>query len=99
MADKPASRKSKGSRTLIKIVVVLCAVSVLGFLMVRSVKDTRSTPYTVKRDHLRNGTVVLESASSPSAPMLTLRPQQELAAGLFHQVFVRNMESLNSPSP
>ncbi len=99
MADKPASRKSRGSRTLIKIVVVLCAVLVLGFLMVRSVKDTRSTPYTVKRDHLRNWTVVLESASSPSAPMLTLRPPQELATGLFHQVFLRNMESLNTPSP
>ena len=94
-----AGRKSKGSRPLIKIAVVLCVVAVLGFLMVRSAKDARSTPYTVKRDRLRNGTVALESASSPSAPMLAIRPQQELAADLFHQVFARNMESLNSPNP
>jgi hypothetical protein len=53
----------------------------------------------VKRDDLRNWTVVLEPASSPSAPMLTLRPQQALPVGLFHQVFVRSSETLNSPSP
>jgi hypothetical protein len=82
----------------VKIVVGLGAVTLFGFLFVRSLQDARSAPYTVERQHLRNWTLVLEPGSSPTDPLLALRPPPELAAGLFRQVFSRVMESLNTPS-
>jgi hypothetical protein len=82
-----------------KIVVALGVLAVLGFLFVRSVQDARSTPYTIEPEHVRNGLVVFEPASSPTEPVLALRPPQELAIGLFRQVFARSMESLSAPTP
>jgi hypothetical protein len=82
-----------------KIVVALGVLAVLGFLFVRSVQDARSTPYTIEPEHVRNGLVVFEPASSPTEPVLALRPPQELAIGLFRQVFARSMESLSVPTP
>ncbi len=87
------------SNALIKIAVALAVLAGLGFLFVRSVRNARSEPYTVERERLRGWTVALEPASSPNDPMLVLRPPPELASGLFHQVFVRSMESLNQSNP
>lgn len=84
------------SKALIKIAVALAVFAGVGFLFVRSVRNARSEPYTVERQRLRGWTVALEPASSPTDPMLVLRPPPELASGLFHQVFVRSMESLNA---
>ncbi len=87
------------SKALIKILVALAVFAGVGFLFVRSLRNTQSEPYTVERQRLRGWTVALEPASSPAEPMLVLRPPPELASGLFHQVFVRSMESLNAPNP
>lgn len=92
------SRKRR-SNPLMKIVVALLVLAGLGFLFVRSVRDARSAPYTIEPEHVRNGTVVFEPASSPTEPVLALRPPQELAIGLFRQVFARSMESLSAPTP
>lgn len=94
-----SSTRKRRSTRLTKIVVVLGVLAALGFLFVRSVQDTRSAPYNTKREHLRNWTVVFEPASSPTAPVLALRPTPELASELFRQVFARSMESLNIPTP
>jgi hypothetical protein len=83
---------------LLKIGVGLGALTLFGFLFVRSLQDARSAPFTVERQHLRNWTLVLESGTSASDPLLALRPPPELAAGLFRQVFSRVMESLNTPT-
>ena len=82
---------------LIKIALVLLAVSAFAFLFMRSIEDTRSAPYTVDRAHLRQWTLALEPATAPNHPVLVLRPPPELAAGIFKQIFARAMESLNSP--
>ena len=87
------------SSPLIKIAVALAVLAGLGFLFLRSVRDARSEPYTVDREHLRSWTVALEPASIPTEPMLVLQPAPELASGLFHQVFVRAMESLHTSTP
>ena len=83
---------------LIKIAVALAALAGLGFLFVRSVRETRSEPYTTDRMGLRNWTVAIEPGSSATSPMLVLRPPPELVNDLFQQVFARAMESLFTPT-
>jgi hypothetical protein len=83
---------------LIRIALVLFAVSAFGFLFMRSLEDTRSSPYTVERAHLQPWTPALEPASASNHPVLVLRPPPELTAGIFKQIFSRAMESLNSPT-
>lgn len=85
-------------KTIIKIVVALGVLAGFGFLFVRSVRETRSAPYTINREHLRHWTVALEPASSPDAPMLALRVPPEFATRLFRQVFARTMESMSGPT-
>ena len=83
---------------LIKIVVALALLAGVGFLFVRSVRDTRAEPYTIDRTRLQQWTVTIEPASTPTAPMLSLRVSPELASSLFRQVFTRMAESLNAPA-
>ena len=59
----------------------------------RSLRDSRSEPYTVDQQHLRGWTLALEPASTPNEPLLVLRPAAALPQDLFRQVFARTMES------
>jgi hypothetical protein len=77
----------------------LVALGGLGVLFVRSAQNVRAEPYEVARDRLQRWTVATEPASSPSGVVLALRPQRELAAGLFNIVFSRTGESLSGPVP
>jgi hypothetical protein len=83
----------------IKILVALGLLAILGFLFVRSARDSRANPYAVERAQLQGWTLAIEPASSPSAPLLVLRAPPELSDGLFRQVFARAMESLSMPVP
>lgn len=83
---------------LIKLAVGVGAVTVFGFLFMRSLHDARTAAYTAERRHLQTWTLVLEPASRPNDPLLALRPTPELAGGLFRQVFSRAMESLSAPT-
>lgn len=84
---------------IIKVVAGLAAMGTLGVLFVRSAQNVRSEPYEVARDRLARWTLTIERASSSSGAVLALRPQRELAAGLFNQVFSRSGESMNGPVP
>jgi hypothetical protein len=81
----------------IKIAVALVVIAGLGFLFVRSARTARSAAYTLQRPQLHNWTLALETASSPTAPLLVLRPPAALAPDVFHQIFSRAMETLNAP--
>jgi hypothetical protein len=83
----------------LKILVALAVLAALGFLFVRSARDSRANPYTVEPGQLQGWTVALEPASGPNAPLLVLNAPAELSNGLFRQVFARAMESLNMPVP
>jgi len=83
----------------LKILVALAVLAILGFLFVRSARDSRANPYTVEPGQLQGWTVALESASGPNAPLLVLNAPAELSNGLFRQVFARAMESLSMPVP
>jgi hypothetical protein len=89
---------ARRTNPLIKTAAALVVVAGLGFLFVRSVRDTRAEPYTVVRTHLQRWTVSIEPASTPTTPMLVLRASPDLAAALFRQVFARMAESLNAPA-
>jgi hypothetical protein len=86
------------SKSLVKVALLVAVAAGLGFLFIRSAQSTRSEPYTIGRELLRNWTVAFEPASSATAPALVLRPQPELGSSLFRQVFSRTMESLSGPT-
>ena len=86
------------SKSLLKVALLVAVAAGLRFLFIRSVLSTRSEPYTIGRDLLRNWTVAFEPAASATAPVLVLRPPEELASSLFRQVFSRTMESLSGPT-
>jgi hypothetical protein len=86
-------------RGLIKAVVALVALGVVGVLFVRSARSVRAEPFKVSRDHLVRWTLAIEPASGGSGILLGLRPQRELAASLFNDVFSRTGESLSGPVP
>jgi len=94
---KPTVRRARTS-LLLKLAAGICALTAFGFLFMRSLHDTTTAAYTADRQHLRSWKLVLEPASRPNDPLLALRPTPELASGLFHQVFSRTMESLDSPN-
>ena len=68
------------SKSLVKITLLVAVAAGLGFLFIRSAQSTRSEPYTVGRDLLRNWTVAFEPAASATAPVLVLRPPAELTS-------------------
>ncbi len=88
---------AKRRNLLVKIAVAAAVLAGLGWLFVRSARTARSAPYTLLRPQLRDWSLALESASSPTAPLLVLRPPPELAPDLFHQIFARAMETLSAP--
>jgi hypothetical protein len=84
---------------LIKAAVGLVALAVVGVLFVRSARSVRADPFKVPRDRLTRWTLAIEPPSSSSGALLELRPQRELAATLFNEVFARSGESLSGPVP
>ena len=85
-------------KKLLKFAVVVLVLGGVGFLFVRSADDAREAAYTVDRAHLKNWQLSIESADVLAAPVLVLKPPQQLAAALFRQVFSRGMESLVAPT-
>ena len=85
--------------TVIKVAVGLVVLGVLGVLFVRSAQNVSSEPYEVRRDGLTGWTLELNASPAASGAVLALRPQRELPAALFNQVFRRSGESLSGPAP
>lgn len=80
-----------------KILIAAAVLAVFGFLFVRSLQTSRSASYIVDGERLQGWSLVIEPASSPTAPLLVLRGPMEVVGGLFRQVFTRAMESLVTP--
>jgi hypothetical protein len=84
-------------KLLIKLLVAVALIGGLGFLLTWSARSTRSLPYTIDGESLRNWTLDLNRASGPGEPAVVLRPTADFT-GLFGQVFKRAMESMSAPS-
>ena len=85
-------------KVLVRIVFVLAALGVIGFLFMRSLEDTRSEAYTVAPEHVATWTLVHSPGASARSPLLSLRTRPELVSNLSRQVFQRVMESTASPA-
>lgn len=85
--------------TVIKVAAGLVVLGALGVLFVRSAQNVTSEPYEVRRDRLTGWTLELNASPAGSGAVLALRPQRELQAALFNQVFRRSGESLSGPVP
>src|SRR6185503_16129018 len=72
---------------------------VLGVMFVRSARSVRSEPFEAPRDRMTGWTLAIEPPDSPSAVLLSIQPQRELAGALFNQLFERSGESLSGPVP
>ncbi len=84
-----AKRNSWFTRIAIGAILLV----VLGWLFMRSVRDVRSTPYTVRAADLQGWQVITEGDSDT---LVGLQPPSSLTSDLFNQVFTRNMESITS---
>jgi hypothetical protein len=85
-------------RLLVKVLMIVVALSVMGFLFMRSVQSTRSAAYTIEPAHLQNWTFAIEPGNAPNSVLIAARPPRELASALFRQLFSRLAESLNGPT-
>jgi hypothetical protein len=85
-------------RILIRLLMVVVALGVIGFLFMRSVQSTRSAAYTIDPAHLQNWTFAIEPGNAPNSVLIAARPPRELASALFRQLFARLAESLNGPT-
>ena len=85
-------------QVLIKVLMVIAALGVIGFLFMRSVQSTRSAAYTIEQSHLQNWTFSIEPGNAPNSVLIAARPPRELASSLFRQLFSRLAESLNGPT-
>jgi hypothetical protein len=82
----------------LKVLGAVVLVGVVGFLVMRSAKSSRSAPYTVPADVASRPWIVMaEMASRPNDAVLVLRPPTALTSAIFDQTFKRSMESMRSP--
>ena len=77
----------------------LVALIVVGvpWLFLKTLRDTMSEPYVIDDAVLSGWTLVLVEPAQPATVLLALQPPGRLAAGLFHQIFRRTMESMTAP--
>ncbi len=81
-------------KLIVRIAIALAVAAGFFYLFLRTAHDVRTEPYVVSGQHLQSWTLSIEAATRGSSPLLVLRPPQDLASGLFGQVFQRMMESM-----
>jgi hypothetical protein len=81
-------------KVLVKVFAALLILGAFLYLFLHTAQDVRSEPYVVARAHLQPWTLSLEAAQRSTAPILVVKPPQELGGSLFSQVFQRMMESM-----
>ncbi len=84
-------------RTWRKLGLVALILVGVSWLFLRSVRETMSEPYVVDRAALTGWRLVLTEPPQAAVALLALRPPEQLAAGLFRQIFQRTMESMTAP--
>ena len=76
----------------------MAAVCLLGFLFMRSVRNSLQDPYAIPAGSMSNWRLVIDPAAGPGGPLLLLQPPGELTRFVFSQVFKRVMESMEAPA-
>jgi hypothetical protein len=79
-----------------KIVVAVLVLAGLAWLFVKTLRDTNSEPYVVKRDELSTWVLVAQDGLEGPA-LLALEPTAQMVGDVFRQIFTRTGQSLASP--
>ncbi len=85
-------------KILVKVMVAIVAIGVLGFLFVRSVRNTSAEAFAIPRAHLSGWTLALSPAGDPLGSLVELTPRAELLPPLSRELFSRMGESLHYPT-
>ncbi len=89
---------TRGTRIAVKAAIAVGGLCVLAFLFLRSVRDSKATPYVIPADAMQGWTLELGDGAEPSDPVLMLQPPAVFSRSLFGQVFKRVMESMDTPA-
>jgi hypothetical protein len=92
------ARKARGTRIAVKAAIAVVGLCLLAFLFVRSVRDSKATPYVIPADAMRGWTLEIGDGAEPTDPVLMLLPPAVFSRSLFGQVFKRIMESMDTPA-
>ena len=77
----------------------VAAVTLFGFLFIRSARNVGAQPYTIGRAQLGGWTVAAHPAPDASGVVLAVWPPGTLAPPLFSQIFARSGLTISGPSP
>lgn len=86
-------------KILVRVLVALVALTVLGVLLVRSIRSTGAQPFTIERQYLDGWTLALAPDDDQLGSVLSLTPPMELMPPLTRALFARMGESLHYPPP
>ena len=86
--------RSRATRILVRIAIVLAALAGFMYLFLRSAESVRTEPYVVERKHMEPWTLEIEAPATTGSAILVARPPQDFGGRLFDQIFLRMMESL-----
>jgi len=81
-----------------KLILAVLIISGLGWLFLKTVRQTNAEPYTVDPEHLSGWTLAVEDAEFGGPGVLVLQPPVGMPAELFRQIFLRSGLSMAGPS-
>jgi hypothetical protein len=87
-----------GGRIVRKAVLLVLIVSGLGWLFLKTVRETNAEPYTIDREDLSGWTLALEDPVVGGPGVLVLQPPVGMPAELFRQIFLRSGLSMAGPA-
>jgi hypothetical protein len=85
-------------KLLPKLAVAILILAGLGWLFLKTVRDTNAEPYIVDAAELSGWTLAIENPELGGPGLLVLQPPVSLVADVFRQIFQRSGQSLAGPS-
>jgi hypothetical protein len=80
-----------------KLALAVVVVAALGWLFLKTIRDTNAEPYTVDAAELSGWTLALEDPQQGGPALLVLNPPAQLVGEVFRQIFLRTGQSLAGP--
>ena len=85
-------------KLLRNVVIAALIVSGLGWLFLKTIRDTNAEPYTIERGDLSGWTLAIEDPQFGGPGVLVFQPPVGRPAELFRQIFLRAGLSMAGPS-
>lgn len=85
-------------RILARVAIAVVVLAGLGWLFLKTVRDTNAEPYMLDGPELSGWTLALEDPEAGGVALLVLRPPVPLTGDVFQQIFHRTGVSLAGPA-